>query len=325
MPNKFYLLLFFLNGFTICLQAQTITQRTISSGGQYLSNQGLSLNFSVGELVIDNLKDSAVGVTTGLFGKQNIVIKEQPVVSGTTSLSANSFCTSGSAIIRSTGYTIGKQYQWQYSIDSFITDIHDLPGQTNPDSSVTGVVTTTTYYRLKVCCASVNVPVYSSAATLIINPAPPTPAIAQSGAGLISSARRGNQWYLNGNPVAGATDTVYTPAASGNYSVQVTLNGCSSQRSADFAFVITAINDPVLEKQIQVYPNPFTGKIIIANRSAETVRVQLYDVSGRLLLSKSVLAGTHEIQTTAFAKGVYIIQLKGERTNKSINKLLIKQ
>lgn len=403
MCNKFYLLLFSLKFFAICSQAQTITQRTISSSGQYLSNQGLNLNFTVGELVIENLKDSTVGVNTGLFGKQTLVFREQPVVAGTASLSVSSFCTSGSATIRSTGYTLGRQYQWQYSTDSFITDVHDLPGQTNPDSSITGLVTATTYYRLKVCCASASTPVYSTIVTLTIKqpPAipvitlsgdaafcagdkvtltssassgnqwyrddsaiagangqtydatqsgsytvknnsngclsnastavivtvqtvPPTPTISQSATKLISSAPSGNQWYLNGKPIAGATDTVYIPIVSGDYSVQATINDCSSQRSADFAFVITAINDPVLESQIQVYPNPFNSKIIITNRSTETLSVQFYGVLGRLLLSRKVLVGSYEIQTTAFAKGLYIIRIRGERTNKSITKLIEK-
>jgi hypothetical protein len=324
MNNKFYLLLFFINGFAICAQAQSITQRTITSGGRYLTNQGLSLNFTVGELVIENLKDSAVGITTGLFGKQNLVFREQPVVTGTVSLSESSFCASGSATLRSTGYTPGRYYQWQYSIDSFITDVHDLPEQTTPDSSFTGTITTTTYYRLKVCCASATSPVYSNIVRLTVNHVPPTPTISQSASKLVSSSPGGNQWYLNGNAIAGATDTVYVPAVSGNYSVQATVNGCSSQRSADFAFVITAINDPVPEGQIQVYPNPFNSKIIITNRSTETMSVQLYDISGRLLLSRKVLVGTHEIETTALARGLYIIQIKGKRAGKFITKLIKK-
>src|SRR5204862_7626955 len=79
----------------------------------------------------------------------------------------------------------------------------------------------------------------TSAPTVVtVNPLPPTPTITPGGpttfcAGgsvlLNSSAGSGNQWKLNGSPIGGATDTTYSAAASGSYTVTVTDgNGCSS-------------------------------------------------------------------------------------------------
>ena len=42
---------------------------------------------------------------------------------------------------------------------------------------------------------------------------------------LVSNAPYGNQWYLNGSPIAGATDTSYTVYDSGTYSLEVTGGG----------------------------------------------------------------------------------------------------
>lgn len=42
---------------------------------------------------------------------------------------------------------------------------------------------------------------------------------------LVSNGAYGNQWYLDGNPIVGATDTVYTAYGSGNYSVETTAGG----------------------------------------------------------------------------------------------------
>src|SRR5262249_18709953 len=47
-----------------------------------------------------------------------------------------------------------------------------------------------------------------------------------------SSSATGNQWYLNGNPIPGATNQNFVATAAGNYTVVVTTNGCSSAPSA---------------------------------------------------------------------------------------------
>jgi hypothetical protein len=66
---------------------------------------------------------------------------------------------------------------------------------------------------------------------------PATPTVQRSGALLASSAPVGNQWFLDGNPVPGATEQYFTPAQSGTYTVQVTLNaGCPSAFSEPFSF-----------------------------------------------------------------------------------------
>ena len=81
----------------------------------------------------------------------------------------------------------------------------------------------------------------SAATTVTVNPIPPTPTITPGGPTtfctggsvlLTSSSASGNQWYLNGNPIGGATSNTYSATASGNYTVIVTASGCSSAASA---------------------------------------------------------------------------------------------
>src|SRR5205807_9470953 len=64
---------------------------------------------------------------------------------------------------------------------------------------------------------------------------------------LTSSSASGNQWFLNGNPIGGASGTTYSATASGNYTVVVTNNGCSSAASA--------------ATSVTVNPNPSTPTI----------------------------------------------------------------
>jgi hypothetical protein len=91
----------------------------------------------------------------------------------------------------------------------------------------------------------------SSAAAVIVNPLPATPTITPDGpttfceggsVTLTSSYATGNQWYLNGNPIGGASDQTYSADASGNYTVAVTDgNNCLSAPSAAASVTVNLI------------------------------------------------------------------------------------
>src|SRR3954452_10378642 len=87
----------------------------------------------------------------------------------------------------------------------------------------------------------------SAATTVTVNPIPATPVIGTSGpttfcAGgsvtLTSSSASGNQWFLNGNPIGGATNQTYSATANGSYTVTVTTSGCTSAASAATSVVV---------------------------------------------------------------------------------------
>ncbi len=72
-----------------------------------------------------------------------------------------------------------------------------------------------------------------------VNAIPPTPIITGlttfctgSSVTLGSGSATGNQWYLDGNPIGGATNQTYTATAQGNYTVVVMASGCPSAPSA---------------------------------------------------------------------------------------------
>src|SRR5207249_8850837 len=95
------------------------------------------------------------------------------------------------------------------------------------------------------CHSSVSAPT-----VITVNPLPATPTINAGGpttfcAGgsvtLTSSSGTGNQWSLNGSPIGGATNNTYLATASGNYTVVVTTNGCSSAASAATTVTVNPI------------------------------------------------------------------------------------
>ncbi|HZY82857.1 MAG TPA: choice-of-anchor tandem repeat GloVer-containing protein [Cyclobacteriaceae bacterium] len=66
--------------------------------------------------------------------------------------------------------------------------------------------------------------------TICIPPSKPTISVTET-VKLTSSATSGNQWYLNGEAIAGATAQTYTATTSGTYNVRVILGSCESPTS----------------------------------------------------------------------------------------------
>ncbi|HBB95950.1 MAG TPA: hypothetical protein DC054_11225, partial [Blastocatellia bacterium] len=90
----------------------------------------------------------------------------------------------------------------------------------------------------------------SAATTVTANPAPARPTITPGGpttfcegrtVTLTSGNASGNQWYLNGNPIGGATNQSYNANASGDYTVTVTTTGCTSAPSSTMSVTVDPI------------------------------------------------------------------------------------
>ncbi len=70
---------------------------------------------------------------------------------------------------------------------------------------------------------------------LTVNPIPSAPTVTVTGRmTLTSSAERGNQWYKDGEPIAGATDQTYTASETGKYFVTASNGSCESDPSDEF-------------------------------------------------------------------------------------------
>jgi hypothetical protein len=99
----------------------------------------------------------------------------------------------------------------------------------------------------------------SSPLFIAVNPIPATPVITQHIDTLISSAASGNQWYFNGVAIPGATAQKHLAVYAGNYTVVVTLNGCSSAISNSLLVLPVSIADNVFGASFEIYPNPNNG------------------------------------------------------------------
>jgi hypothetical protein len=194
--------------------------RTVSVGGTYtvtLNNQGC----------ISNVSNSIV-----------VTVNPLPATPTATPGGPTTFCAGGSVTLTSSA---GSGNQW------FLNG-NPIGGATN----TTYVANASGSYTVKTTDGNSCTSAASAAVVVTVNPLPATPTITPSGSAafctggsvtLTSSAASGNQWFLNGNPIGGATNTTYVANAAGSYTVKTTdVNSCTSAASA--ATVVTVNPNP---------------------------------------------------------------------------------
>lgn len=195
-------------------------------------------------------------------------------------------------------------YQWKVS-------------GTNAGTGVTFTTSTLTNGQSVTCeMTSGTSKVTSAAITMTVNPMPPIPTISNNGTVLTSSATSNNQWFYNGNEIAGETGQSITVTKDGNYTVKVTVNGCTSV-SKPFG-VITGIGNVSNENKLNVFPNPSDGMITVSftinNKSVHKVAVS--NVLGQVVFKEELtnFSGTYskQVNLQQYGKGTYTITLMNE-------------
>ena len=127
---------------------------------------------------------------------------------------------------------------------------------------------------------------------------------------LESTASYSYQWYLNGNPIPGATFQQYTPSQVGNYWV-VTYDslGCSAQ-SEPYGYWVLKSNFVSVNHQSNIFPNP-ANEFVIVNSPNQSPWM-IFDISGKMCKQGMASKGQTKITITDLSKGIYILKT-GER------------
>jgi hypothetical protein len=216
-----------------------------------------------------------------------------------------SFCQGGSVVLTASG---ADTYLWSN-------------GATTPSITVTaGGSYTVTGTTTTGCSAT------SAATAVTVEPLPATPVITQSPAGtLTSSAATGNQWYIGGSLIPGATGQTYvvtSAAQNGSYTVVTTsATGCASATSAAVTVTVTGTASAALTAAVLVYPNPAHSACTVqvpAIAGASKVELTLLNALGQMVQQR-VLAlpasGTRaELDLQHVASGVYLVRLQAGPT-----------
>ncbi|MGE5425398.1 MAG: C25 family cysteine peptidase [Syntrophothermus sp.] len=242
---------------------------------------------------------------------------------GTLGLSANAFpadvCAGSTTQLVAIPSGGSGNYTYQWSPATWLDDPYSKTPVSTPEGNITYTVTVNDGTNS----------LTSSPVDITVLPVPATPVISLVNNDLISNATEGNQWFLNGALVPGATAQTLAPTISGEYYVVVTgTNGCPSEPSNTIAFAVTGTENPGRLLKVKVFPNPSQGIFTITCDlpAAAPVVLRLTDGTGRVILTRNVSgsAGKNSISISeaGLSNGIYYLRLSTEKSME-VSKIII--
>lgn len=280
-----------------------------------------------GDVVTCVLTSNATCTTQSSVTSSGITMVVNPVVTPSNSIAitngSNPICEGSSVTFTSTPVNGGAtpSYQWQVNGANAGTNTSTFTTSTLVNNDVVTCVLTS-----NAACTTTPTAT-SSAITMTVNPLPSTPTITANGTTLTSSAATGNQWYLNGLIITGATNQTYVATQNGNYTVVVTEGNCGSESA------ITTIGDISIEDVTNtgthffIYPNPSNGVFNLVFTSTDIMKytVRIHNTAGQLIFEEELndFNGSYikYFDITSYGKGEYFLSISNE-LNERIEKVI---
>ncbi|MBL7797706.1 MAG: PKD domain-containing protein [Saprospiraceae bacterium] len=124
--------------------------------------------------------------------------------------------------------------------------------------------------------------------------------------------------FGDGSPASSARHPQHQYAQPGAYQVCLTVsNPYGSDTHCKTLYLgVTAQDNPVLQAQVRVWPNPFRERFAVAlSANLRSPALRLYDTAGRLVLEQRLVLGVNEIEAGALPAGLYFWEVVagGER------------
>jgi photosystem II stability/assembly factor-like uncharacterized protein len=125
---------------------------------------------------------------------------------------------------------------------------------------------------------------------------------------LTSSAADGNQWYVDGTAIAGATNATFSATKSGSYKVQVTIDDCKGEFSAEQPLVITGTE--AVQASIDLYPNPVGDLLTIYFGDAAGMKqITVFALTGERLVTNNTESSSITIDVSNLSTGIYLTKI----------------
>ena len=154
-------------------------------------------------------------------------------------------------------------------------------------------------------------------------PGPDQPVITVSGNGLLMTdvVAASYQWFLNGNPISGATGSTWQALENGEYVVvAANANGCESA-SDPLPVTLTNALERLGLRSVSVTPNPFDKTFLLQIRTDQrgggpiALELSLFDIGGQQVLRRHLSVNGFFEKTYSLQKlppGVYLLSIKNE-------------
>ena len=298
-----------------CLSSSTSTPSIAGTvGGTFTAAAGLSLNAATGAITPATSIPGTYTVTYSVGGSCPSSSTATVTISAPASAAFNygsaTLCASGTATPSlATGASAGMYSSTTGLVLNTATGAIDLVASAPGTYTVINTVSSTN------ACGGT-----SATATVTINALPTRPMVTAqyngSTATLTSSAPIGNQWYLNGTAIAGATDPTYVVNSAtqlGSYTVTTTdaTTGCVSLPSAPL--VVTATARQLADAALQLYPNPTPdGKLTVTLTNAhQAVQLSVLNTLGQVVYRVAVpasAAAAQPLDLSVLPTGVYLLR-----------------
>lgn len=136
------------------------------------------------------------------------------------------------------------------------------------------------------------------------------------------------QWYLNDEPIQGATEATYDFEDNGVYRLSAS-NACETVYSEELevSSVTSIAESEIVELELSAYPNPYTGKTSIEVDVPENdeFKLTINDLTGSTIetvYEGALSQGKHEfsfsVSDYGLASGVYVLRLTSEKESRNI-------
>lgn len=255
-----------------------------------------------------------VGGCTSLAGTTNVVVNPKPATPTATS---NTPVCAGSTINLTAPTVASATYSWT-GPSSFTSNLQN-PTRPSATAAMAGSYSVTV--TVNGCTSAIGT------TPVVINPAPATPTITQTGAVFTSSSATGNQWYFNGVIIPGATGQSYTVTQNGSYTVVVTVSGCSATSAPK---VISNVGIEQLSNlyNFTVFPNPSDGNFNVSFNvpSKGNYKLELINALGQLIYQEALtdFVGQYskQLNIQEYGKGIYTISLMNSK-NETVKKVVV--
>ncbi|WEK20946.1 MAG: gliding motility-associated C-terminal domain-containing protein [Candidatus Pedobacter colombiensis] len=283
-----------------CVGGEVVLSSDVSTGNQWYLN-GAAISGATGQTYTATASGKYTVITTNGNGcaspvsnEIDVTVNPLPVAPVITAGTTTVFCAGGEVVL-SSDVSTGNQWYLNGAAISGAT------GQTYTATASGKYTVITTNGN---GCAS---PV-SNEIDVTVNPLPSTPVVSVTTATvfcaggevvLSSDVSTGNQWYLNGAAISGATGQTYTATASGKYTVITTNgNGCASPASNEIDVTVNPL---------PVAPVITAGTTTVFCAGGEVILTSDAATGNQWYLNGAAISGATGQTYTATASGKYTV------------------